>query len=491
MIQEQNEDAMVQEPAIRRLSPELWDAIFDRAFLPLYMIHHFDSHIVHPNSLAGRHLEQQRRIVTVCRAWHRAGTRLLYENIFIRRPTQIPLLLRSLKENPQLGPLIRGFRLGCVVPTRLTGSTFPQTIQLVIDRCPRLTALEFTTISDGLMTHRTILAPIVRNQGSPITSFTMHYTKVHGTISPTYDIGLNNLLSSMSSTLVHLSLGLGEPNFQFLSDTCAIPIPSSLSFPCVESLTLIHPWSFTNLRNIVTWKLPSLRNFTIQVPSRSDLFNCIPVNAIPDLLKAHGQHLQYLHLQPTSNGDQYPVGGSQIQPMLDCCPALKHLIVHSHIAWPIAHPTVEWLDVWNVAREPAPGYLKPLNEMQETFPSLRATRQLSMSLVLITDLPNQIPPRLDPHGNLDDGFELQFLNFHLVYRDGVIRNEGFNAPWPDEDEDEDSSYDSTDDFSSSEGSTEGSDSDEDEDDDRSGEKEAMVADSSWDVDEEEPRLPVS
>ncbi|TFK26518.1 hypothetical protein FA15DRAFT_667411 [Coprinopsis marcescibilis] len=402
---------------------ELWDVVFQHTIPPTYLIHPVGNQLIHSRSTASLVLDQKLALTLTCKAWHPIGMRLLYEDVFIRHPTQAFRLLKTLMRSPRIGALIKHLHFCCFVADQWY-EQFSTAAEKIITMCPHIFGIELGTES------------FRSKSNSPFQLSTLPLSVTHLQValpSIGFPIDTKWLIqpnAPFCQTLVHLSIATrcqNTPDYdQCVGATC---------LPYLEYLAIFVTGAVRGPSPSVciaeAWTLPSLRHFTVQYDNH-DPFR----SALVRTVRIHGKLLEYLHLVICP-----PYITSGTQELVNLCPRLEHLVISPHLILPTTHKALKWIDVWDSAVDDLYGWkeFSPEYRRANGLPSLRGIRSISASLNPIIDLPLKLPPSLSP---AEDKFEINFLNFHLRCLDGDV---DFVEPeWPDEDEDEDSTYSSFD-----------------------------------------------
>ncbi|TFK28526.1 hypothetical protein FA15DRAFT_700971 [Coprinopsis marcescibilis] len=412
---------------IESLPLEVVELIFDRTLPPTYLLHNVSSNISSHNTFASLLLQQQKALVLICKSWYLLAMRYLYSDIFIHWVTQLPKILRTVQENPQLGCLVKRvhLRFDCIKRKESLRAGLARNLSLLLSRCPNLVGTYVAELS----------LPAFLGPGTPTTSFLKSMTHLEFINVPFWaqlgpsslaEANLPRLVPTFSANIVHLRLDLpfGDSSPTFDSDQI-------FDFPLLHSLSLgIRSGNQTlvRFRRLSKWKLPSLRKLTVTAlhDRGQQGFGAL---FILDILKDHGKRLTYLHLNWIHVKD--------IQSYLDQCPQLEHLAIPSckNIEDKFApHASLKWIDFWvdiweavsyhrgyrEVLEKPRPDDVPTVEKLRSKgLKSLEGIRRLGSELNYdVIDLPLRIPP---PSGfRKEDGFEIKYFDYHLRCKDCTI-----------------------------------------------------------------------
>ncbi|KDQ60159.1 hypothetical protein JAAARDRAFT_191563 [Jaapia argillacea MUCL 33604] len=320
-------------------------------------------------------LRDKKSIVMVCKAWLDVGLEYLYEDIVLRRITQIPPLVWTLHiTRPDFGAFVKGLNVICVVPDAFR-SLFETGMKCILSRCPRLinVSLRFTSLPSPYKSPDPPLSWIGSAPGS-----------VEG-------IGLNEQLAFSPSIATHLStsealvsLTITLPAYP---STCDSPFRTFLSFHRLEYFQCaVDRRTAIELANVSKhWSLPRLRGVTFELTSCGPWVNTEPFSTFCGTYS----HLQYLHIWPYL---LYTGNLFDVQPVIARCPNLQHLIFPLESKFPVEHPALMYIDVWLPAAHKAVVLPSPL-VVSGSFPALRCTRTLDRSLNPFSQLPMLFRPQ--------------------------------------------------------------------------------------------------
>lgn len=420
-----NEISAIRKPFVQP-PPEILYMIFQRTIPPSYLLD--SSTAPGPDSLACKVLRQQKALVGVCRTWHTIASPFLYDDIYIRRAGQLPALLRALEGGQtNFGDHVQKLTIYCLIPQQYSDQ-FHQDINRVFHLCPRLTSFAYTSPCRLPTLNLPSLKPALT------------HLKFSDAIQ--HD-ALTAALMEVCSELVSLS-------FQVPGTTASVIMDPSLRLPRLEYLHCgITAVTKTYLVVVEQWSMPKLGGLTFKL-------NGNPVSWSGDLIasclvsfcRAHGKGLTFLHIHPEYwwSMAKFTIA---VQPLLDLCPALEHIVLHPRTAPPLTHPKIKWIDIWEPhVREVCVEEWTTvhLSLTQQAFPSLRGVRTLGAAMAALTDLPTNIPPNLVL--DVADAFECKFLDLLVRHDPGSLLC--IEPEWPedasDSEEDADFVYCSEDDL---------------------------------------------
>ncbi|KAH6889013.1 hypothetical protein BKA70DRAFT_1329957 [Coprinopsis sp. MPI-PUGE-AT-0042] len=372
-------------PAPAQVAPiEILEQIFERTLIPHYLLDH--------TTAFGR--DSFLWLVTGQQKYF-AGKRFLYQDVDIKRPTQLFELLLSLKSAPENGELVGGLHISCFIASAW-GAKFSKALQSTVDRMPNLRTFTFkssTKIPESF--HIPIFHPSMVNLAVllELSSFRPCTTPLLPQVTP----------GSLSS-LVMLRLTpcpLADKHTDFLD----------LHLLSLEEICIDLSKDSRDL--LKTWHMPSLRRATL-VLSRG--FQ--EVTSFMWFLKKHGSLIQELQI--------YRVLPRNIH-LDDVCPNLQHLAFYAdadygQMEWIhtiISHRKLKWVDMWTKFEKSAEyvnGFM--LSKARRTCPSLRGIRLLDIALIHLLHLPFRLPP--SSVLSLSDAYDIKLFGFYLRHRPWCI-----------------------------------------------------------------------
>ncbi|EPQ61296.1 hypothetical protein GLOTRDRAFT_135799 [Gloeophyllum trabeum ATCC 11539] len=416
--------------AIERQPPEILRIIFDFCFGPYDLLE--PSMTQGPNSPWSRTLRDQKSIVRVCKAWWSVGVESLYKHVALRRVGQIPALLRTLDgdSQAQLSHLISSIAVVCAVPD-ICQLAFSSSLDCLLDKCPRLSKLTYAPIFDGY-------------PGS----------------QPSHD------MAPHFRSVTHLAFGDDVPMCQSLFDLLkATTQLKSLSLVVGDLVT--HEWripqDMVHLVHLEHLSLRVLREGSQDIQQVRDGLNLPNLRSLEcsyvhrrlwkdvlPLIASKGATLRMLSLKCVIPYCDQSYAPYDIQPLIEQCPLLEHLIFMADLTFPLCHPTLRWVDIlawspnttswpsrghwrgWSVdddnfAAEPPTSWRRLLEGFtREAFPVLERVRLIDPELAAMPYLAVALPPPTS---------EYQCLKIHvpgatILETFDMIRRED---NWPDED----------------------------------------------------------
>ena len=327
--------------------------------------------------------------VLVCRMWRDVGMDLLYQDITIRHVDQTPALLRTLKLNTRLGPLIRTFRVHCYIP--------PSFMRM---------------LCDGLSEIRNLCPNIVR-------------LVINLEIESPYFLDLKWFSDLFYLAIADLELSLDRVEIAPLALCSHL---RSLTIHTTDRTVTIPPLVFDRLEEFncvwhsrmesdilihTTWAMPSLKQLSPCKFAGCKQFRCLP------FIQSHGKNLISLGLRGK-------LVTETLQDILSLCPSLRRLVVDMshHSSFPLAlisHPTLEYIDLWaNAHHLDLQSWTEStLASHKRFFPALRNVRIIDEALFSVGGprLPIAISPD-GPEGRWDHSVVSIFhSSFCLVQND--------------------------------------------------------------------------
>ncbi|TCD60750.1 hypothetical protein EIP91_009603 [Steccherinum ochraceum] len=237
-----------------------------------------------PNSPWCKVLRMKKSLTLVCKAWREAALPLLYEDIRLRRPTQLNVLARVLRSDrgPVLAPMIKKVAVECYIPEPWI-SVSSDEFAFIINYCPNLHDLAVYTPTDG--TARTdhlwrdpqdTLHAAFRNNAPRITRYTNMSSSPNTSsllYTPHFPCVSAGVLEVMTSSLVSLGLNIPapkvveEPSLQALALEHLSPYHTGavLRFPVLTHLSVdVRCGRCRALDVVASWQFPALQSFVVQ-----------------------------------------------------------------------------------------------------------------------------------------------------------------------------------------------------------------------------------
>lgn len=365
-------------------------------------------------------MQTKRDFVAVCKRWAHIGVPILYEEVVLRRMTQLSSLLRTVSlPDVHFGHLIKRIDLKCYVPPDEFPLLDSQLLRL-FDKCPNISWVGYDTVTSPeplkwvcTFQHQTAVSNLFPKLTRLACGENVDFVNLVG--------ALQNC-SSLESLTCYLRGPSGGP---FPYGLPKVHLPNLKALSCYDT-------EEGYLASIASqWSMPILE----QLSTRHKITT--------DLLRAHGLRLKFLHL---------PQGHPDTQSVLEHCPSLKHLVLFPQSWCPTSHPKITWVDIWTPY-----GYVPTYKDLRKSlpaaFPSLRGVRRLDATLFTLSDLPAMLQ---DPENDASY-FEYNFPGISIIYKSGafikpdmMVDLDDYDGPperydsdadgWIDEFEDSDSEY---------------------------------------------------
>ncbi|KAF9237468.1 hypothetical protein BU15DRAFT_48717, partial [Melanogaster broomeanus] len=348
-------------------------------------------------------MRQLRYFMLVSRWWREVGIDLLYCHVVIRRIGQLTTLLRSLEASPQLGPFVRSLRINCFVSPEHE-LDFQDHLNRVCILCTQNTHL--------ILNHRTD----AYDHGVPKIDGNILSSIVTLSIGWDYDFPLviSLLVQCKNLTRLTIDFDYATPN----DIPIQLPLLEELHCP-VDLAVICRQWSLPRLRRL---------SFSHYEPYILDTRHY-------PFLHEHGKKLTYLDVSwPFALADSILFldhGYEAIQPLLDICPSLKHLvIVDYHDIECLSHPTLEYLDIW---RDFIGIEFEGMAEIglssfsKKHLPSLRKTRLLHESLRNLSGDSKRLPILVPPDFVGDKSVEWVYPGVRVMHSSTLMRHPGLGS----------------------------------------------------------------
>ncbi|TRM69993.1 hypothetical protein BD626DRAFT_475946 [Schizophyllum amplum] len=363
------------------LPPEILLLIFKRSIAPAFLVSPAYSVYEEPWLEC---MQTKQNLSLVCRTWQQAVTELLYEDVGFRSIGQLAALLDTLIKKPDLAYLVRSIIVACYIPP-FAISAYIGDLLSILGMCRRLHTFSFCN-HDVNQNH---VFPL---QVRP-TSLFAHIVNLHFAERPESLQDLLPLLTNMSPRLQSLRLVITD------SDLTLAP---GLTFQVMTTLSLTMPWlspgrSLAVIRN---WLMPRVESVTFRMSQYLYSSSITPGAALEEdafqtFANQNGSHIRYLQVQTRRDYEDSNILGFNVQPMLQSCPLLEHLVLPANMRHPISHPTLRWIDVWEppTSRRRSPNFWRKVDKLTTAvFPCLRGVRTIDHSLSFMMDLPHVIDP---------------------------------------------------------------------------------------------------
>jgi len=334
-------------------------------------------------------MQTKRGFVAVCKRWYHIGMPILYEEVVLRRMTQLPALLRTVElPDANFGHLVKRVDIKCYVPPDELPFLDSQFLRL-FDKCPNVVWVGYDAITSPEPLKWTCAF-------QRLTAFSNLFPKLTRLECGT-NVDFGNLVgvlqkcNSLESLTCHLQLPSGEP---VVHDLPQVDLPNLKALSCYDTGTeylasIASQWSMPNLEQ--------LSAVALQLGMPDNVYK-----TTTDLLRAHGLHLKFLHLLQL---------GPETQDFLGHCPSLKHLVLSPNSSHPTSHPKITWVDIWSPGLD-LRNYKALRKSLPAAFPSLRGVRQLDASLCTVSDLPSMLQ---DPENDASY-FKYNFPGISIIYK---------------------------------------------------------------------------
>ncbi|EIW78208.1 hypothetical protein CONPUDRAFT_74952 [Coniophora puteana RWD-64-598 SS2] len=373
-------------PPAMTLPVELITDIFDSACAPPSLL---DPYLGSgPMSPWAQNLRFQKGLTVVCRAWSWAGRELLYRDIAIRRPNQLPLLAHVLSNDStsMLAPMVKKLRLLCfVLPSQ--HRVLDLSLSAVLLMCTRLMHL--------------VLSPVLDELQSSLPSMTRSALTELQSVPKARRYMITHIELGTSASLSHAILELMQfPNLTLLSCEVDNLPPTADGEPYI--LPQLEDLRLTGIRRSeggtiscnsyrsMAWglTLPALRKLSL--PLGRVLTN--PSHACcKSFLRKYGSQLRYLAMYEVSPPSLL------LCELMRFCPNLEHLVVPSGVSLAsLNHRKIVWIDKLAHVWDRTALFLDNLRDRFKTLPRLRRMRILDYALfpTVGMELPLIIPPHL-------------------------------------------------------------------------------------------------
>lgn len=276
-----------------------------------------------PHSAWSHATRQLKAHVLVCKMWWDVGIDLLYQDISIRHVDQTPALLRTLKLNTRLGPLVRTFQVHCHMPPSFM-RMLRHGLSEIPDFCPNIVRLVINHETESPHFHdfewfaRLCYKPIVDLELTLDRTLIAHLA----------------LYSDLRSLTIHIK----DREIRILAP---LVLNRLEEFNCVWQSHMEGDSLITELIH-EAWAMPNLKQLSVY----SDVFGFLRENprCLP-FIRKHGKNLICLGLRGLHTTES-------LQDALSLCPSLRRLVVDMSrgftfpLSFGIFHPTLEYIDLW-------------------------------------------------------------------------------------------------------------------------------------------------
>ncbi|KAK7690559.1 hypothetical protein QCA50_005657 [Cerrena zonata] len=327
-----------------------------------------------PESTWGERLRTQKALTLVCRSWRVVAVQLLYQDIVLRRVSQIPVLVRSLRANEDLQHLIKRITFACYVPEAWDDVT-SQSIAHLMNLCPNLRSISFfTPFSEWLSTVRKDGAmvfdpyPTFMNRASSITHLAFYDHPLYANLANIVPYELLSLFPNLTKLELitypsrdhFVDRRLYDLHFEYLKELNVRPRQGPIQRDYYEMLK--------------TWHMPRLEylsaDFCMQPP------RCRQYDHHVAFFDKFGPQLKRLNIgaafSPMANRTHQADDPSVITPQsvfFRNCTNLQHAIIalcdvesverHPKRQFLLTDEFTAWLDIWvpshYFVREAVPG----------------------------------------------------------------------------------------------------------------------------------------
>ncbi|KII86962.1 hypothetical protein PLICRDRAFT_43654 [Plicaturopsis crispa FD-325 SS-3] len=412
-------------------------------------------------------LRTKKAFVLVCRTWWPAAMEALYEEVMFRSPWQIAAFVRTVDFSSfDVASSVRRVGFLCALPTGCTSAIIHE-LSGVLHRCHKLKSLTWDPCYEE--------EPLPRPVGELICPTGLTRLECGETVE---FLDLISALRGVSCNLLSLAFIL-PPDVEAETQSTQ---NFQVALNRLETLRVRYaqlPIAHAALRLMTgNWTTPCLKRLTLHSGSPYDHD---PLQTLWEVMvtfcRSHCQRLEYFRYVPY-NVQQCI--GFNFQPILDICPALKHVVVDLGCYMPIRHPAIQCVDI-EVSIEHLDytrfKYLTFDNALSvENLPSLVSVRLLDNALGDLPEIPYIISPLEGRDERRESDLEFKYPGVHIcygadrVYRPDMMYLDGEDAAfdglharasrlgvrykpemWDDEDDEDDSFSDEEEDDSSSDG----------------------------------------
>ncbi|KDQ55605.1 hypothetical protein JAAARDRAFT_208416 [Jaapia argillacea MUCL 33604] len=364
-------------PPISHVPQELLHQIFRFIVNPSYTLD--PSMYMMPGSFWPKVLKDMLNIVLVCWAWSGPGTGLLYEHVFVPRIEQIPPLLRTLESYKVLRNLIKSLTIVCFVP-RPWLTLYARDIPLILENCPRLRNLTIAVDNWSFYELPSLYHCAKQTIQKCLSTLTHLQLDEPVEFATTCEI-LNHCTNLISlAFVIPFPLRLDD---QSLQDRVPFVTAHLAKLEKLHFKRHRHDFQFAVGSFPANWELPILKEVVFDGPF-----------GVGEFVRHHGANIQFLHIHNFEQGHRT----SEIQPIVDCCPRLQHLVMPSSWHLPISHPTLTYVDLWSSTfgcqyhhKGLSSTYRRGLPQLQG-LPAFQQVRLMDRSLLDLHELPKIFPP---------------------------------------------------------------------------------------------------
>lgn len=345
-------------------------------------------------------MQMRRDIPLVCKLWRDIGTEFLYQDVVIRRSSQVFYLARTMESRSHLGFYVTTLSLQCIVES----ANFDEVSRALLGIVKTTPRIERFSLSNPFW-HRyqrdseyaqdwTFIISEVANLNSSSPSIT--HLKLAVAVGTKPSLGFNFDILDRFRKLTSLDLDVSSissshgGNTVALSDFLNQNIDTGFCLPAVQRFRFSAFESNTSGMEMLpplTSYMPRLSILILELPGfgwhrgdgASQLLHAIR-QCGPKLTTFYIQNTGYL--TGSHHGNEEPIPAFDIQHVLDVCPRLEHLTVPiSLVHEPLSHTALRWLDICSFPENwSRTNTLWRLTSHQENCPQLVSLRHIDSYL---------------------------------------------------------------------------------------------------------------
>lgn len=348
---------------LRQPPPEILRMIFLDVFPPAFLL---DASLTPgPESPWCLSTQMKLSMMSVCKIWYRIAVEMLYEDISFRRIGQISAFLRTLRNNPYLGSLVKAVSVHCFVPHGYS-TLLHQNLERIISDCSRISRIAFS-VPYTVQLYQTLPSLTYKN-----------ITQIE--FGPTIGFdSLSSALSELGAVLVSLSMHIP-----------LVPLLTTrpLRLQSLKKLRFrIGHKSQNTVSNLASqWIMPSLQSLTFDIDGEP--FH--RMSCWKQFCTSHGRNLKCLVIVPIPWRHAKKSRLHELQDLLDLCPSLEHIVIPPfyEIELDVSHPNVKWIDIWRSTHSSQ----VPEFPIHRGFPAFRGFRAVDCAFVNTPDITTLFPP---------------------------------------------------------------------------------------------------